>query len=125
MTVALRGANGLQFVGMPADKYVARAWLERAGQEDADFAPAPARCDGFGCVARVDGRLLAVGRRPEAAAEDCARAAIVISAADHVLCPAALLAAGRQALAHDQGYAITGSRVQSVRAWRGMRPWVQ
>jgi competence protein ComEC len=127
LTVALRGPAGLAFVGAPADAYIARAWLAGAGQEeDVPFVPAPARCDGMGCVARLaDGRLLAVGRRAEAAPEDCARAALVISAADTFSCPGALLAAGRAQLAQAQGYAVTGSRVESVRAWRGTRPWVQ
>jgi competence protein ComEC len=100
--------------------------MARAGREDADFALAPSRCDGIGCVARLaDGHLLAVGRRPEAAAEDCARAVIVISAAERVSCPSALLAVGRARLARDEGYAVTGSQVESVRAWRGDRPWVK
>jgi len=85
-TVAIRGSDGLlHFVRKPADKYAARDWLRRDGNgrdiEDAVGVPG-IRCDGVGCV--VKGKsLIAVSIKPEALAEDCAQAQVVVSGRKH------------------------------------------
>jgi competence protein ComEC len=128
-TVAIRAADGrLYFLGRPQNRFVAGDWLRRDGD---GHRPADAvglgRCDGLGCVVTTQGGLVALSRRPEALAEDCARAAILVStAATSCKGPRLILDAARAM--RDQGYALRFTpelRVQSVRAWRGERPWVK
>jgi competence protein ComEC len=82
--VAVRGADGrLAMVKSGSDKFAFKEWLAA----DAD-ARAPKdstlshgiRCDEAGCIARLrDGSLVAIARSIEAFAEDCRRAALVVS----------------------------------------------
>jgi len=68
-----------------------------------------------------------LSRRPEALAEDCARAAILVSTTATSCKGPRLVLDGARA-ARDQGYALNFTpelRVETVRAWRGERPWVQ
>ena len=60
-TIALRGADGrLAFMRPPKDQYAARNWLQRDGDGRAPQAvPAIGHCDAQGCVATVDGLLIA------------------------------------------------------------------
>ena len=129
-TVALRGPDGLlHFMTAPKNRFVAEQWLRRDGDarvlEEAVGMPG-LLCDGVGCVVRANGILIAAAQRSEALAEDCARAAVLISAADG-RCdgPRVMIDAGTAA--RDGGYAITLSRSPTalgVREWRGKRPWV-
>jgi competence protein ComEC len=129
-TIALRGADGLlYFPRPPKDKYDAARWLERDGDSrdwrdavDAVFT----RCDGLGCIARRDGGIIAMPLRPEALNDDCAKAAIVVSAAPVVSCDGPQLVLGQREIATGGGYAVTFSplRAISVNQWRGARPWV-
>jgi competence protein ComEC len=128
-TIAVRGKDGLlQFLRKPHNSFAAREWLRRdADQRDiARAVGLPGlRCDGLGCV--VDRPpLIAAGLRPEALAEDCARAVVVISAATGP-CKGPAVVIDQEAAATGQGWRITLSsppRAVSVRAWRGRRPWV-
>jgi competence protein ComEC len=83
------------------------------------------KCDGVGCVFRRGG-VVAISRRPEALADDCARAQVLISAvAARCKGPAVLI--DRDAAAAGQGWQIILTptpSAQSVRQWRGDRPWV-
>jgi competence protein ComEC len=82
--VAVRGADGrLAMVKSGSDTFAFKEWLAA----DAD-ARAPKdgtlshgiRCDEAGCIARLrDGSLVAIARSIEAFAEDCGRAALVVS----------------------------------------------
>jgi competence protein ComEC len=126
-TVAMRGNDGkLGFVGKVRDAYAADEWLER----DGDAGPrqiAPARCDGWGCVLRSKGGIIAISQRYEALADDCANAAIVIAAFDVRDCTGPKLVIDRSRAMRDGAYAIRLSplRVESVAQARGKRPWSQ
>jgi competence protein ComEC len=129
MTIAVRGSDGLlHFLRTPKDKFAAREWLKRDG-DGRDIAEAVGmpglRCDGLGCVVNRP-PMIAAGLRPEALAEDCARAVVVISAAmGHCKGPAIVI--DQKAAADGQGWQVTLSSpptATSVRDWRGNRPWV-
>jgi len=130
-TVAVRGDDGLlHFLRKPKDRFAAREWLRRDGDgrriEDAVGMPG-LRCDGVGCAVMRHGAMIAASTRPEALAEDCVRAGVLVSAADVVDCkgPAVVIGAG-QARA-GEGWRVTLAsppHAGSVRAWRGQRPWV-
>src|SRR5208282_228448 len=82
--VAVRDADGrLQVVGKRFNAFAAEQWL-RADGDDRDPASARdpnARCDPAGCIAELpQGRLLSVVTDRSAFEEDCARAAVVVSA---------------------------------------------
>ena len=129
-TIAIRGADGLlHFVKKPPDKYVARDWLKRDGdgRDIGSAVDVPAmRCDGLGCV--LPGKvLIAVSLRPEALAEDCARAQVLVSAVQAPNCKGPAIVIDQKAAAEGEGWRITLSpapAADSVRAYRGDRPWV-
>lgn len=128
-SVALRGTDGhLVFVRPPKDRYSAQLWLQRDGDGRAvDAVPAVGACDGEGCVAFAKGLLVAASTHVEAAAEDCARATLVISTAPIPTCRGPTLVLDGPAIAHGGGYAARLGReihALSVNAWRGKRPWV-
>jgi len=126
-TIAIRGSDGLfYFPRPPRDAFAASRWLARDGDAR---APANAvgigRCDSEGCVTTApDGSIIAMPLRPEAVAEDCAHAAVLISAVPVTRCPGPKLVLDSNTIAHDGGYAITNGQALSVRAWRGARPWI-
>jgi competence protein ComEC len=82
--VAVRGAdNRLAAMKFGSDTISVREWLAADGD---DRAPTDASvkagfaCDADGCVARLaDGAAVAVARTPAALADDCARAAVVVT----------------------------------------------
>ena len=81
--IAIRGPDGeLSAVGATRASFELERWLEHDGArrspEEAAKAAAFA-CDGIGCRANVKGLEVAVAQHPAAFAEDCRRAAIVIS----------------------------------------------
>jgi competence protein ComEC len=83
--VAVRTASGtLSIAATGGDMFAIRAWLAADGDarapNDSGLSDG-VTCDAVGCMARLaDGRLAAHARAPEAFAEDCGRAAIVITA---------------------------------------------
>jgi competence protein ComEC len=132
-TVALRlPAGRLVMVRPAADTYSAGEWLKRDGDpRTADDAIASAvdgvRCDEWSCVGRLrDGRSFAAVLREDALAEDCARAAIVISAVPtRHRCKGPGLVIDRFDVARHGAYAVwleKSLRVVSVDDWRGRRP---
>src|SRR6202035_1682975 len=82
--VAVRGADGrLSAVKFGNDTLSVREWLAADGDArrptDASVAAGFA-CDADGCVARLaDGTAVAVARTPAAIAEDCYRAALIVT----------------------------------------------
>jgi len=129
MTVAVRGADGrLHFPSRPADRFTARTWLARDGDaRDIGEAIGIGNCDGWGCVMASAVGPLALSRKPESLAEDCRKAAILVSAAAADCRGPRFIADGPRAM-RDQGYALWFTpelKVESVRQWRGMRPWVK
>jgi len=83
------------------------------------------KCDGVGCV--LQGRvLIAVSFKPESLAEDCARAAVLVSAAQATNCKGPAVVIDQKSAVDGQGWRITLSpkpAAESVRTWRGDRPW--
>jgi len=129
-TVAIRGADGLlHFVRKPKDRFVAREWLRRDGdgRDIREAVGGPSiKCDGVGCVVK-NRVLVAVSQKPEALAEDCAVAKIVVSAAAAPACKGPAIVIDHDAAVTGEGWRVTLSRepsAQSVRGDRGMRPWV-
>ena len=129
-TVAIRGADGLlHFVRKPKDRFVAREWLRRDGdgRDVMDAVGGPSiKCDGVGCVVK-NRVLVAVSQKPEALAEDCAVAKIVVSAAVAPACKGPAVVIDHDAAVTGEGWRVNLSpepSAQSVRGDRGMRPWV-
>jgi competence protein ComEC len=133
-TVAVRGSDGLlRFVQPARDDYSAGEWLKRDGDgRESDAAVATpeqgVRCDAYGCIAKArDGSLIAVPSRIDALAEDCTRAAIVVSAVPaRRLCNGPALVIDRIDVARNGPYAIwlgPPLRVETVEGERGHRPW--
>ncbi len=133
-TVAVRGSDGvLRLVRAARDDYSADEWLKRDGDgRDSDAAIATRKdnvsCDGYGCIAKGrDGTLIAAVARIDALAEDCANAAIVISAVPagrH--CAGPKLVVDKFDIARAGGYAVwlePDMRIKTVEGERGQRPW--
>ena len=133
-TVAIRGTDGLlHFVRKPSDKYAARDWLRRDGdaRDIADAVGVPAMtCDGVGCVTKAPkgiSALIAVSFRPESLAEDCDRAQVLFSAVVAADCKGPIVMIDQKAAGNGEGWSITLSpapAAESVRQYRGERPWV-
>jgi competence protein ComEC len=84
-TIAVRGTNGrLAIHRTSSDAFTVREWLAADGDErlptDSTLGEG-FRCDETGCIGRLaDGRLVSHVLAPEAFAEDCSRAAVIVSA---------------------------------------------
>jgi competence protein ComEC len=131
--IAIRGADGeLSAVGATRASFELERWLEHDGArrspEEAAKAAAFA-CDGIGCRAMVKGQEVAVAQHPAAFAEDCRRAAILIS---RIVSPRGCTApktvvdffAARRQGTHALYIEADGSiRTETVAAARGTRPW--
>ena len=129
VTIAIRGPDGLlHFVRKPKDKFAGRDWLRRDGDgRDIQEAVGVAglKCDGLGCVMK-EKLLIAASLRPEALAEDCVRAQVLVSAvaAD---CKGPAVVIDQKAAATGEGWRVSLSPAPaavSVRELRGDRPWV-
>lgn len=127
-------------------RYAARRWLDRYGQRRArrwterpgratletgtlNTGPPPVRCDADGCVFRRGRRLVAFVTRPEAFAEDCVRAELLITPlARPPTCPGPRLIIDARALRLGGSHAVWlrdgALRVATDRRTRGTRPWV-
>jgi competence protein ComEC len=83
--VAVRGSDGrLRVMSAGKDAFLLREWLaadaDARAATDATLSEGVS-CDDAGCVVRAsDGKLIALALKPEALADDCTRAAIVITA---------------------------------------------
>jgi competence protein ComEC len=83
-TAALRGGDGrLSLLHAGRDTFAVKEWLAADGDsrtsKDVSLHNG-ARCDPTGCIGRLkDGRLVSMALTAEAFAEDCARAAVVVS----------------------------------------------
>ena len=124
-TVAVRGTDGkLAFPRRPRDTFSATRWLERDGDARAPRdALGGGRCDAYSCVTNRPEGLIALPFRPEAVAEDCTHAAILISAVPVKNCAGPKLVLDSKIIAQGEGYAVTGGKAESVRQSRGDRPW--
>lgn len=95
--LAVRGPGGkLSVVHSGRDAFAVREWLSADGDartvKDKSLRE-DVRCDEAGCIGRLaDGRLVSMALTVEAWEEDCARAAVVVSARDvQVACTATLI----------------------------------
>ncbi len=134
--VALRGADGALALSDPrVDRFDAAIWLRRNAQWQAASWPDGAaggglRCDPLGCIWHADGRMVALDWRPEALAEDCARAELVVSRepAPWRICRDRARVIDRWSLWRDGAHAVWLDpgriRIESVRGEAGDRPWV-
>lgn len=81
---ALRGPSGqLSVLTSGRDTFAIKEWLAADGDartvKDANLRDG-VRCDAVGCIGKLaDGRLVSFALSPEAFAEDCARATVVVS----------------------------------------------
>ncbi|MDO9563539.1 MAG: ComEC/Rec2 family competence protein, partial [Bradyrhizobium sp.] len=134
-TVGVRGRDGrLHLIGSARgstrDSFLLREWL--AADADGRLTADPSlsggvSCDQAGCVAPLaDGGLVALAQRPDALADDCARAALLVTArpapADcgaHVVDRERLQRHGALALRRSPG----GFTVDAVRPRGVDRPW--
>jgi competence protein ComEC len=88
---------------------------------------AEAHCDGVGCVVREKGNVIALSKRLEALADDCAQARILVTALVLSLpCTGPALVIDGAAAEKAEGLAVSLSPLaaQTVRQARGQRPWV-
>jgi competence protein ComEC len=130
-TVGVRGKDGrLRLVRTGRDAFLSREWLA----SDADMRKATdasltdgVSCDASGCVVQAaDGATIALTLKPEAFADDCARAAVIVTlrqppadCAAMVLDQEMLRRRGTLSLHKTaDGYAITAIRPRGVD-----RPW--
>ena len=136
--MAVRGGDGRLILSERARGMVAETWLRRNAQDDAAVWPREGpsadgalRCDAAGCIWRRDGVLVALARSEAAVEEDCRSADVVIATVPvRGRCPSARAVIDRFDIARAGAHALwlgPGGqiRAESVRAWRGDRPWVR
>ena len=129
---AVRGSNGQLVVVGRASSFVVEQWLRADGDgrdPERKELSAGSRCDGLGCVATAPtGQAVAVVRDRRAFAEDCKRAAVIVSS---LAAPAGCRAAwifDRDFLATHGAVAVQftpeGPKVRTVRRAGETRPWL-
>lgn len=126
--------GGLALSPTRAARLQQSSWLQRAGLSKAAPWPPPGgagamRCDGAGCVFELNGRMVALMQRPDAAEDDCRRADVIVSLVPlRGACPRPVAVVDRFDLWRDGAHAIwlepEAVRVVSVNGLRGDRPWV-
>lgn len=131
---AIRGADGRLVLVGRASAFVVEQWLRADGDPRAADDPslrAGARCDRLGCVvAMADGRAAAFVQDARALAEDCRRAAAVVTrlavpagcGASVVLDRARLRAGGATAVRFRDGGA---PEIRTARSTGEPRPWAR
>lgn len=130
-SVAVRGTDGsLHMMRAGTDAFTVREWL--AADADARVVSDPSlakgvSCDDAGCVAALRGAaLVALATRPEAFADDCVRAAVVVTRHQPPpACGALVIDSGR--LAREGALALRaidgGFAVDAARPRGSLRPW--
>ena len=135
--VAVRGADGgLLVSSRRAARFARQTWSRRNGDDRMTAWPEGGvsgdgrlACDRAGCLLHAGGHQVALVRRPEALAEDCHVADVVVSVVPvRRPCPAAAVVVDRFDLWREGAHAVwlgdDGVRVESVSGRRGDRPWV-
>lgn len=131
--VAVRGKDGrLRLMRSGQDAFQTRAWLAADADPRTPGAASLSEgvsCDASGCVVQAaDGRLVALALAPEAFADDCTRASVIVTArrkpadcAATVFDQEALRGQGALALHRSgDGYAVTATRPRGTD-----RPWAR
>ncbi|SEN31101.1 ComEC/Rec2 family competence protein [Bradyrhizobium sp. OK095] len=130
-SVAVRGRDGqLHLIRTSKDSFLLKEWLAAdADRRDAGSSALAdgVSCDETGCVTPLaDGRLVALALRIDALADDCSRAALVVTARPAPPDCAAMVV-DRQRLAAQGALALIrhgdGFAVQAVKAGGTDRPW--
>ena len=130
-SVAVRGRDGqLHLIRTNKDGFLLKEWLAAdADPRDANGSALAGNvsCDESGCVTPLaDGRLVALALRIDALADDCSRAALVVTARPAPPDCAAMVV-DRQRLARQGALALTqrgdGFTVQAVKVRGANRPW--
>ena len=130
---AVRGANGqLAAVVQRGAAFELGRWLEHDGDprtpRDLTAAQGGIRCDAAGCTANVKGLLVSLVRHPQALADDCERAGLLILTlprpiACRTQAPSIDLYALRDKGTHAVYIENGGVRIVTVADMRGERPW--
>ena len=127
---ALRGEDGaLALSSQRSAKFETGIWLRRNAQADA----VPLRdvnCDDASCIWRSGGQVVALISRPEAIAEDCINATVVVSQVPVPRsCRRPLVVIDKWSLWREGAHALwlspDGVRIESVRSVAGDRPWIR
>ena len=123
----------LMLSSLTGQRFTAESWLARFAEEQpaelaASSPEAGAHCDRFGCLYRAGSQVVALATDARALAEDCRVASIVISAVPvRGRCDSAIIVIDRfdlwRAGAHALWLSERGATVESVRDYRGVRPW--
>ncbi len=129
--VAVRGSNGqLHLIRTKKDNFLLKEWLA-ADADPRDAASASlgdgVSCDDAGCVTPLaDGRMIALALRIDALADDCSRAALVVTTRPAPPDCAAMVV-DRPRLVSQGALALTrrgdGFAIAAVRARGADRPW--
>ena len=132
-SVAIRRADGiLSFMQTKKDVFAIKAWLAADGDaravDDATLTRG-ARCDDAGCaVPMADGRYVTIAKRADAFADDCEKAAIIVTARQQPpACKARVF--DQQRLQQTGSLALYGNgsafAVQAVTPVGSNRPWAR
>ena len=134
--MAVRGSDGAYLVsGRERSRYAEDTWARRGAvgrgllwPQIGTSADGTLTCDREGCLYRASGRAVALERSATALAEDCARADLVVTPVPaRGECRTKPVIDGFDTW-HNGSYAVwlESDRVtiESVRDWRGSRPWV-
>lgn len=132
--VGVRGSDGRLAIlkSSGADAFAVRSWL--AADADARAVEDPSlslgtKCDSAGCIGRTaDGKLIALSLLPEAFEEDCARAAVVVTAREAPPWCSALVVdrkVWRSSGALTLARVGTGFEITPARAKGYDRPWAR
>lgn len=134
---AVRGEDGaVTLIEWDRDRLVRDTWLRQLGVASADPAPKPGAgevqgvaCDPLGCLVTLGGQRVALARHPEAVAEDCVKADLVIARVGPERCPGGTPVIAGRALARSGGLAVRRAgdalEVKTVAQARGRWPWTQ
>jgi len=125
---------------LTGQRFTAEAWMSRYAEDqpadlaaaggDHDGLGAGAQCDRYGCVYRAGPHIVAMATDARALAEDCRVATVLISAVPvRGRCASATIVIDRfdlwRAGAHALWLSDSGVTVESVRDYRGVRPWAR
>jgi competence protein ComEC len=130
-SVGVRGRDGrLHLMRTAKDTFLVKAWLAADADArlpgDASLADGVS-CDESGCVAQLpDGRFVALALRPEALADDCARAAVIVTG-KQASPDCGALVVGRERLHKQAAISLRRTRggfvIDAVRPNGVDRPW--
>jgi competence protein ComEC len=132
-SAVFRGADGrLAILHNGRDTFAVKEWLaadaDARGPKDKSLANG-VRCDAVGCVGTLsDGRLISMALGMEAAAEDCARAAVVVSPHEVPASSCAAIVVDRRT-SHEHGAVALHKagdhfQVELARPSGSERPWM-